>query len=163
MAKVFASLPGMKQLMAYWYHFVIMFEALFILTLLETGTRVARFIFQEALAQFRRSTPAGRQAELEPQRRDERRWSASCGATCSTGQHRPPVADDGHRQPTAGRRSPWPSAPPTCCSMRPSGLRPVHGVPLVFVMVTVFTAGIGASSWFDELALSETTPPRRFR
>ena len=52
MAKVFSSLPLMKHLMAYWYHFVIMFEALFILTLLETGTRVARFVFQETLAQF---------------------------------------------------------------------------------------------------------------
>ncbi len=52
MAKVFSSLPLMKELMAYWYHFVIMFEALFILTLLETGTRVARFVFQETLAQF---------------------------------------------------------------------------------------------------------------
>ncbi|MCX7426047.1 MAG: carbon starvation protein A [Planctomycetia bacterium] len=52
MAKVFSSLPLMKDLMAYWYHFVIMFEALFILTLLETGTRVARFVFQETLAQF---------------------------------------------------------------------------------------------------------------
>jgi carbon starvation protein len=49
MAKVFSSFPGMKHLMAYWYHFVIMFEALFILTLLETGTRVARFVFQETL------------------------------------------------------------------------------------------------------------------
>ena len=49
MAKIFSGLPGMRQLMAYWYHFVIMFEALFILTLLETGTRVARFIFQESL------------------------------------------------------------------------------------------------------------------
>lgn len=47
MAKVFSSLPGMDTLMSYWYHFVIMFEALFILTLLETGTRVGRFIFQE--------------------------------------------------------------------------------------------------------------------
>ncbi len=53
MAKIFAALPGMKTLMAYWYHFVIMFEALFILTLLETGTRVARFVFQEAVSQFR--------------------------------------------------------------------------------------------------------------
>ena len=52
MAKVFASLPGMKTLIAYWYHFVIMFEALFILTLLETGTRVARFVFQETAAGF---------------------------------------------------------------------------------------------------------------
>jgi carbon starvation protein len=47
MAKVFASLPGLHDLMGYWYHFVIMFEALFILTLLETGTRVARFVVQE--------------------------------------------------------------------------------------------------------------------
>jgi len=52
MAKVFASVPGLKTLMAYWYHFVIMFEALFILTLLETGTRVARFVFQETAAQI---------------------------------------------------------------------------------------------------------------
>jgi carbon starvation protein len=47
MAKIFSSLPGLKSWMSYWYHFVTMFEALFILTLLETGTRVARFIFQE--------------------------------------------------------------------------------------------------------------------
>ncbi len=52
MAKVFSSVPGMQTLMSYWYHFIIMFEALFILTLLETGTRVARFVFQETVAQF---------------------------------------------------------------------------------------------------------------
>jgi len=53
MAQVFSDLPLMATLKAYWYHFVIMFEALFILTLLETGTRVARFVFQETLAQIR--------------------------------------------------------------------------------------------------------------
>ncbi len=55
MAKILASLPGMKALMAYLYHFVIMFEVLFILTLLETGTRVARFIVEEVIGQFRPS------------------------------------------------------------------------------------------------------------
>lgn len=58
MAKVFSNVPGMKAAMAYWYHFVIMFEALFILTLLETGTRVARFVFQETLAGFGSLTSA---------------------------------------------------------------------------------------------------------
>jgi len=59
MAKVFSSVPGLKQLMSYWYHFVIMFEALFILTLLETGTRVARFVFQETAAQLSGRTEIG--------------------------------------------------------------------------------------------------------
>lgn len=47
MAVILSSIPGMKMLMGYWYHFAIMFEALFILTTVDTGTRVARYIFQE--------------------------------------------------------------------------------------------------------------------
>lgn len=61
MAEVFTSIPYMEKLTAYWYHFVIMFEALFILTLLETGTRVARFVFQETLAQFNPEAALGHQ------------------------------------------------------------------------------------------------------
>lgn len=53
MSKIFSSLPGMKHLAAYWYHFAIMFEALFILTVIDTGTRVARFILQELGAGIR--------------------------------------------------------------------------------------------------------------
>ncbi|MCE5323061.1 carbon starvation protein A [bacterium] len=49
MARIFSKLPGMTSLMSYWYHFAIMFEALFILTTIDTGTRVARFIVQEML------------------------------------------------------------------------------------------------------------------
>jgi carbon starvation protein len=49
MARVFSGLPGMNMLLAYWYHFAIMFEALFILTTIDTGTRIGRFLMQEML------------------------------------------------------------------------------------------------------------------
>ncbi len=47
MAQIFSGLPGMRGLMAYWYHFAIMFEALFILTTIDSGTRIGRFLIQE--------------------------------------------------------------------------------------------------------------------
>jgi len=62
MSRVFSGLPGMKTLIAYWYHFAIMFEALFVLTTIDTGTRVGRFLLQEFVG--RAWAPFGRPAWL---------------------------------------------------------------------------------------------------
>ncbi len=54
MAQIFKALPGMDRLVAYWYHYAIMFEALFILTTVDAGTRVARYVLQELLGKVHR-------------------------------------------------------------------------------------------------------------
>src|SRR5207302_4204499 len=49
MANIFSRSLGGQAVMAIWYHFAVMFDALFILTILDAGTRVARFMIQDAL------------------------------------------------------------------------------------------------------------------
>jgi carbon starvation protein len=62
MAQIFKGLPGMTKLMGYWYHYAIMFEALFILTTIDTGTRVARYVLQELMGKVHK--PFGNSAWL---------------------------------------------------------------------------------------------------
>lgn len=49
MAHILSNVVGGKTLMSFWYHFAILFEALFILTTIDAGTRVGRFLIQDLL------------------------------------------------------------------------------------------------------------------
>ena len=162
MAKVFSGLFG-RGLMAYWYHFVIMFEALFILTLLETGTRVARFVFQEALAQFNPKYEIG----------GEPKWTVNVvmsvtvcflwGYLLYTGN----IANLWRMMGIANQLlATIALAVGTTYLLKHAPKRKYAlctAVPLAFVIVTVFTAGIESILlWLEELALPEITAAQAF-
>lgn len=106
MAQIFASVLGGKALMAFWYHFAILFEALFILTTIDAGTRCCRFMIQDLVG------------SLWPSFKRTQSWSANVLATTlavsawgyflyprgrrSAGRHQHAMASVRHRQSNAG-------------------------------------------------------------
>ncbi|MEG1115336.1 MAG: carbon starvation CstA family protein, partial [Janthinobacterium sp.] len=72
MAQILSGAIGGKAMMAFWYHFAILFEALFILTTVDAGTRVCRFMIQDLLG------------VAVPKMRETKSWTANVVATALT-------------------------------------------------------------------------------
>lgn len=60
MAQIFRKVPGMAGLTSYWFHFAILFEAMFILTTIDAGTRVARYVLQELMGKVHKPLGSAR-------------------------------------------------------------------------------------------------------
>ncbi len=110
MSEVLHQVFGGAGLKAFWYHFAIMFEALFILTTVDAGTRVARFMLSDALGNL-----GGPLKKLQNPSWRVGAWICSLivvaawgcilvdGCQCAPGWHQHPVPAVRHRQPVARR------------------------------------------------------------
>ena len=123
MSEIFSEVIGGAGAKAFWYHFAIMFEALFILTTVDAGTRVGRFMLQDMLGNVYK--PFGDVSWkpgiwLSPARSSSARGATSCGSACTTRSAASTSSSRSSASPTScSPRSPSPSARP--CWSSPGG------------------------------------------
>lgn len=144
MAHVFSKAFASPGAMALWYHFAIMFEALFILTTIDAGTRVGRFLLQDMLGQIWK--PLG----------DTGRWYANCLASGLTVSAWGWFLYNGVVDPNGGINSLWPlfgianqllAVIALCLGttvLLKMGYRRILAItilPLIFLTAVTFTAG----------------------
>jgi carbon starvation protein len=119
LAQILSSIFGGASLAAFWYHFAIMFEALFILTTVDAGTRVGRFMLQDTVGNV---WPKFRDVSWRPGA-----WAASAVMSPTRWAVSTPSSHCSGSPTSCSRPSPWRSA--SRSSARPAG-RGTRGSPV---------------------------------
>ena len=144
LANILASAVGGRGMLAYWYHFGILFEALFILTTIDAGTRVARFLIQDLIG------------TAIPVFRNTGNWTGNILATALTVGGWGTILYQGVVDPLGGINTLWPLfgisnqmlaalaltlATVVLCKMKRERYAWITGVPTLWLLVCTLTAG----------------------
>jgi carbon starvation protein len=144
LANILGSVIGGRGMLAYWYHFGILFEALFILTTIDAGTRVARFLIQDLIG------------TAIPAFRNTGNWTGNILATALTVGGWGTILYQGVVDPLGGINTLWPLfgisnqmlaalaltlATVVLCKMKRERYAWITGAPTLWLLVCTLTAG----------------------